>query len=58
MIVVCARNEGASLLMNLEEAFGRCIPSREDIKREVSTTANIFSAGAILMSICMDALSV
>ena len=58
MIVVCARNEGASLLMNLEEAFGRCIPSREDIKREVGTTANIFSAVAILMSICMDALSV
>lgn len=45
----CARNEGASLLMNLEEAFGRCIPSKEDIKREVGTTANIFSAVAMFM---------
>lgn len=35
--VVCARNEDASLLMNLEQAFGECIPSREDIKREVGT---------------------
>ena len=34
---MCARSEDASLLTNLEQAFGQCISSREDIKREVGT---------------------
>ena len=47
MIAFCARNEDASLLKNLEQAFGRCIPSKEDIKREVGTAASIVSAAHI-----------
>ena len=44
MITFCARNEHASLLKNLEQAFGRCLPSKEDIKREVGTASSIVSA--------------
>lgn len=32
---VLYRDDNASLLANLEQAFGRSIPSREDIDREV-----------------------